>query len=710
MWPFRRRSADASTPGEDADGGEVLRPARTDWRSLEPLPQPMPLSTIDRGFEESLATRARPVFIANLSHHVHPTAPAGTIDGFAVPGVARAYAAPTAAAQRITSADLTAPPAVQRAPTPTATSPVSSSETVLAPRPADQVADRAPVGPPAPSPDVAPAEESGLDEPPPVDVVGADDDVLPVEEVAERPLLNERAPLATVSADGDREPDAMLPIGGRAVEPTIEVQRRIDLATPASTRPAMRIGAPLPASTDRALIGQRDASADDDPMTTVGRPADAEPERSGSPRLGAPHGPDVAIQRLPADRPALDAFDDAVSTPGEPTADAPLVGAAPIGPVSGPDLAAAADPSPTPPPAMAGSGNSLPERPPPGRLGKELPTTAPQLGGGRTAAVQRTVFDATTPPTAAPPLLAGAIEPAPTTAAAVVARSLATEAATPTDAVASVPTVEAPLVGAAEPLVDIPSTADAPVEIPPAPPVWAAAASETTTAAPVATTVWTDGPAAPTAAPLDGRLLGDRPPTLTIDWLERSPAADAKPAAAGRADVATRAPSTPPVVSRTLGNRSTTQVPAAMVAREPDPTRSAPALAPGRAPVLQFGPPPTPTVPVLSFDDPPAASVRSAEAATSFELPVSLQREPLDDPAVDVPRAGEMTTTTATTMATAAAPTGSAAASAAPGATGRSEAELVELARVLYPQLQRRLARDLLLDRERAGYRTDIRF
>jgi hypothetical protein len=35
---------------------------------------------------------------------------------------------------------------------------------------------------------------------------------------------------------------------------------------------------------------------------------------------------------------------------------------------------------------------------------------------------------------------------------------------------------------------------------------------------------------------------------------------------------------------------------------------------------------------------------------------------------------------------------------------------VLELARVLYPQLQRRLARDLLLDRERAGYRTDIRF
>ena len=63
-----------------------------------------------------------------------------------------------------------------------------------------------------------------------------------------------------------------------------------------------------------------------------------------------------------------------------------------------------------------------------------------------------------------------------------------------------------------------------------------------------------------------------------------------------------------------------------------------------------------------------------------------------------------------TTVATAEPTPAPSAAPGAVGAGGRSEAELVELARVLYPQLQRRLARDLLLDRERAGYRTDIRF
>jgi hypothetical protein len=39
-----------------------------------------------------------------------------------------------------------------------------------------------------------------------------------------------------------------------------------------------------------------------------------------------------------------------------------------------------------------------------------------------------------------------------------------------------------------------------------------------------------------------------------------------------------------------------------------------------------------------------------------------------------------------------------------------SAAEIDRLAQALYPQLRRRLGRDLLNDRERLGYRTDIRF
>jgi hypothetical protein len=43
-------------------------------------------------------------------------------------------------------------------------------------------------------------------------------------------------------------------------------------------------------------------------------------------------------------------------------------------------------------------------------------------------------------------------------------------------------------------------------------------------------------------------------------------------------------------------------------------------------------------------------------------------------------------------------------------APGRTEAEIDQLCQDLYAPLRRRLCRDLLLDRERAGYRTDIRY
>ena len=84
-------------------------------------------------------------------------------------------------------------------------------------------------------------------------------------------------------------------------------------------------------------------------------------------------------------------------------------------------------------------------------------------------------------------------------------------------------------------------------------------------------------------------------------------------------------------------------------------------------------------------------------AADDAEPVPTVQREADTAPAGAVPAAP-----TITAVATA----GPAAAEAKP----RTEAELQELCRALYPPLRRRLCRDLLVDRERAGYRTDIRF
>src|SRR5262245_58056955 len=117
MWPFRRRPAEA--PAADT-GAEIERPPRTDWRSAAPMPvQATSLGTVDRSFEQSLATRARPLFLQMLSHHVDAAAPAGTVGGLAAPAPRQFVpAVPSLAGvgQQIVSGPAAAP-AVQRAPT-----------------------------------------------------------------------------------------------------------------------------------------------------------------------------------------------------------------------------------------------------------------------------------------------------------------------------------------------------------------------------------------------------------------------------------------------------------------------------------------------------------------------------------------------------------------------------------------------------------------
>ena len=88
-------------------------------------------------------------------------------------------------------------------------------------------------------------------------------------------------------------------------------------------------------------------------------------------------------------------------------------------------------------------------------------------------------------------------------------------------------------------------------------------------------------------------------------------------------------------------------------------------------------------------------------AADDTRAPVAVQRE---DAAASAEPPSAPTPQTTTAVATAGPAAG------ATEAKPRSEAELQELCRALYPPLRRRLCRDLLVDRERAGYRTDIRF
>lgn len=101
----------------------------------------------------------------------------------------------------------------------------------------------------------------------------------------------------------------------------------------------------------------------------------------------------------------------------------------------------------------------------------------------------------------------------------------------------------------------------------------------------------------------------------------------------------------------------------------------------------------------------PASADIAAPMAADVPLPWVQRRE--DD---------ATTVTTAPSAPPAAGSSDAAASSAVTVDTGErptkepTDAEIQQLARSLYPQLRRQLGRDLLLDRERLGYRTDIRY
>ncbi len=237
----------------------------------------------------------------------------------------------------------------------------------------------------------------------------------------------------------------------------------------------MRIGAPLPPNTERNLVGQRDGSTDDGPLTTVTRHGDEAPAAPVT--APATHGPDsrpdATVQRAQPHVPArLDdstgaetrPTDDVVDTPvvrpeaadqrsddvpaAPSTADAPLVGDAPIGSVP------ASDGAPEPP-----SG--------PGPLAERT------VVASRPPALQRTVFDTPTPAAASPSVIGRVGDAASPIAPPVVARSLVPEvaAAAPADVDAPVTAVDAPLVGAADPLVDMTGVGAPANEAAPAPTV-----------------------------------------------------------------------------------------------------------------------------------------------------------------------------------------------------------------------------------------------
>jgi hypothetical protein len=85
---------------------------------------------------------------------------------------------------------------------------------------------------------------------------------------------------------------------------------------------------------------------------------------------------------------------------------------------------------------------------------------------------------------------------------------------------------------------------------------------------------------------------------------------------------------------------------------------------------------------------------------------IAVQRAPDDDPTSTVTAPDLPTETTTRAESASVGP----AAPVAEGPRQPTDAEVQDMLQALYPSLRRRLSRDLLLDRERLGYRTDIRF
>jgi hypothetical protein len=677
VWPFRRRERGAEAPHGDA--GPVHRALRHEWRTLPPIPtvQSRPLVTLDPEFEQQLTTRRPPTFLAPLGHHLAPTAPAGRVAPAPAPRQPVTFPpVPSIQRQVITSAgDVEIPQLLME----------NEQNVRFSSRVGENDAATA-------APSVVPAAA----------VTSA--------AVTSRLVTAARAPGL---------PTATFPTVSRlaadappAVEPTSEPSgEEPSEAAPTGVQPS----GDEPAT---ALLG------DKPPMTSLPQPAgETLPAAGGSGRVegATPAVAGRAVQRTagPATPP---------STPSRPT--------------GGPGATAPRQPAP-----------ERPGRPAPPTVARTLdptgtpkPRVTPRIG----PPIQRTETGA---PQVAPPATPPDPDPGPSASADAGPASVP-------PAVPSAPIdVESREVGAGESVTSLPlvgergwigpgpaePTLSPPTSTPSAGPVaaqravtWRPRVGEPS--APVAST--TDPPAASTPAP--GRPTvsrptvsrhavagapghehpGDESPVVSPLPISRLPASTSV-ARAPRSDARTRSAATQ---ETTAGIRwseqpapTTRHWTAAEVQRvtstPPRTSIGGPTSRPtGRAissPPIQGAAGPRPVAAWnVSFEEGRAPTWIGSPPSPALDV---VQRQAEETPPAPEP-APEPTTVTATAEAgPAATPTATAtAAGASAPAGGRAKAptgaEADEWARALYPALRRRICRDLLLDRERSGYSTDIRF
>jgi hypothetical protein len=684
VWPFRRRTLDADQHAT----GAVYRAPRHEWKQLGPI-QPVQASrpaTVDAEFEGTLATRRDPSFLAPLGHYVASAAPHGRVRATArrnavsfapAPvGIQRqemSFAPARPAEPLVVTGERTAPslhtfPTVapaRRAPElavphaeasgPTQPAPLRLQRTVSPPSPLTRASPPADL-PVMRIPAVAAPPTTAADPADPGPTVSETAAEMPGEVPAEMPddVLDDVP--ADVSADGTRPADAGdRPAASEDVTVALTGDRPLVPPSPG----------PLPPVPDGVATGRAPTSAPVGPP--VQRQFSPPPKRPGpsgrpSPPIGPPLiEPSSAGSRLPS-RP-LPVQHESASTrsPRPPTSPSPLP---PVVETAEAPPLVARSPAPDVPRPLSAD-------PPPAAAPPESPAAPAQA-----VVVNREPLPAAhaagVPVDELRPTLG--VERAPDGVLASRSGAIAPQVDARTERVTSAP---------APAIVTWPSTTPAARTAPASDPVSPSTVSRLAAAGNVTS------PAAP------GRARAAEPPasaaatTSGIRWSDR-------PTTVSRRTWTTAVLPAASTTSTSAGPAPSLAVPIQRRSFESSP----PVGRPGHA--VAAAPPGSVTEAGWELADGSGEAVVTPDGEP-FEAPDFVQRQ-ADAAAEPAPQTGSPTVTaTATSGPAAAAPAGR------PGAAP-TDAEVDKWSRALYPSLRRRLCQDLLLDRERSGYSTDIRY
>jgi hypothetical protein len=763
MWPFRRRTATTSV-------APVHRANPNEWRRLAPitLVQASPATTFDRGFESRLATRRSPLFVEPLGHQLTADGPSGRVAAAVVPGPPRQFVARPAVQRQTMTFDQT-PDAAGR-PVPASTQPTTAAriEHTTDSNPTDvyDTADTYDIsdtgdtdgtdtadddGPPETVPTLA--APTGSVQPrttPPSLVVARDAELPPLTVAASAVQPRVSTPPVVSRAVDDDAPSTT--VAHQTVEQRPTIERAAQRGASENARPdsdddhdGHRDGAEH--AVDRV---ERDHAAHVEDVERIDHADRSEHTDTpdGHDGLVGLVGGDAPVQRAPAgDSPAAPSArapgraplalqrdaEDAVVRSGDP-ADVTIPSTAAPEPVSPPFDAAAPHEDTARPQTITGPGDARRSRT---VLGPPISTS--DAAARTTGTAQRTPLR---PTSATPPSSPTGPDPA-----RAIRQPASETRDTPADSTApllpgaGIPTTLTPdpLRSAVAPDAQRPDTVETPgagpdvavrhtepyepsdvdaSEIAPAP-------ISTVEQRPTLSAEWLPTVARTVLGGVDTPAhRGDHtPPTAPVPSMSTGPHAGAEltpfDTDGRKSDVATWNPGE---ILPTLGQPDAPSGPV---------QRSVPPLAPRRVVV---GPPISRAAVQRASLSADAARARAGNAAHGrgspdagvpnrdehdahdaddmFDigaLPITewppVQRATDNSPAPPSPesasgasRAGVILDTIEPTE-----PSGG-------RATGRSDAEIEELLRTLYPPLRRRICRDLLLDRERAGYGTDIRF